>query len=94
MVPLLSPDMYRKESYAIKQLSLSPRIENFPAQQCQEFACFNDQHGLHSLHGLPSYEINITIYYISYCCRMVDRGLMVDRQKIETNIAHNFFSAV
>ena len=22
---------------------------------------------------------------------MVDRGLMVDRQKIETNIAHNFF---
>ena len=22
---------------------------------------------------------------------MVDRGLMVDRQKIETNITHNFF---
>ena len=31
------------------------------------------------------------IYHISYCCRMVDRGLMVDCQEIETNIAHNFF---
>ena len=34
------------------------------------------------------YEINIIIYYISCCCRMVDRELMVDRQKIEINIAH------
>ena len=25
---------------------------------------------------------------------MVDRGLMVDRQKIETNIAHNFFCSL
>ena len=41
--------------------------------------CFN------GLHGLPSYEINIIIYYISYCCRLADR------QKIEINIAHNFF---
>ena len=29
----------------------------------------------------------ILIYDISYCCRTVDRGLMVDRQEIETNIA-------
>ena len=34
------------------------------------------------------------IYYVSYCCRMVDRGLMLDRQKIETNIAHNFFCSL
>ena len=26
--------------------------------------------------------------HISYCCRIVDCGLTVDRQKIETNIAH------
>ena len=25
---------------------------------------------------------------------MVDRGLMVDRQKIEINIAHNFFCSL
>ena len=25
---------------------------------------------------------------------MVDRGLMVDRQKIETSIAHNFFCSL
>ena len=50
-------------------------------------------HGLHG-HMIPSYEINIIIYYISYCCRLVDRGLMVDRQKIETNIAHNFFCSL
>ena len=30
-----------------------PKNSNFPAQQCQEFTCFN------GLHGLPSYEINV-----------------------------------
>ena len=65
-----------------------PKNSNFPAQQRQEFGCLN------GLHGLPSYEINIIIYYISYSCRMVDRGLMVDRQKIETDIAHNFFCSL
>ena len=34
------------------------------------------------------------IYHISYCCRMVDRGLMVDCQEIETNKAHNFFCSL
>ena len=61
---------------------------NFPAQQCQEFTCFK------GLHSLPSYEVKIIIYYISYCCRMVDCGLMVDRQKREINIAHNFFCSL
>ena len=36
----------------------------------------------------------IVKYYISQCCRMVDRGLMVDRHKIETNIEHNFFCSL
>ena len=36
----------------------------------------------------------IVKYYISHCCRMVDRGLMVDRHKIETNIVHNFFCSL
>ena len=47
-----------------------------------------------TLHGLSSYEINIITYHISYSFRMVDRGLMVDRQKIETNIAHDFFCSL
>ena len=71
-----------------KLLHLKFSNSNFPARQCQEFTFFS------GLHGLPSYEINIIIYYISYFCRMVDHGLMVDRQKIETNVAYNFFCSL
>ena len=68
-----------------KRKSLSPRIAIFQHSNVRNSTML--QQSTRSTR-LPSYDINIIIHYVSYCRRMVDR------QKIETNILHNFFCSL
>ena len=68
-----------------KRKSLSPRIAIFQHSNVRNSTML--QQSTRSTR-LPSYEINIIIHYVSYCCKMVNG------QKIETNILHNFFCSL
>ena len=69
-----------------KRKSLSPRIAIFQHSNVRNSTML--QQCTRSTR-LPSYEINIIIiHYVSYCYRVVNG------QKIETNILHNFFCSL
>ena len=86
MYSVLGNDIY----FFAKKKSLSPRIVIFQHSNVRNLPAST----VYTVYSLPSYEINIMIYHISYFCRMVDHWLMVDRLKIETNLAHNFFCSL